>query len=119
QIGDFSGESTYPYTLNDSLKPVMDNIARNEGVQAKAPAKKPAASPAPAAPAASSSASPAGALFELIGATMKSDPSISKGLNAIFVYNLKSSSGAVSTWTIDGKGNSVYSGAPPAGTKAD
>jgi len=64
-------------------------------------------------------ASPSTALFELIGATMKSDPSLSKTLGAVFVYNLKDKSGAVSSWTIDGKGNSVHKGQPASGAKAD
>lgn len=122
KVSDFSGEFFYPQSVNDSFKQAMENLGKNDGAQLK-PQTKAKSSVTAAAPASSSSSaaqSPSAGLFELIGAAMKSDPALSKSLGgAVFVYNLKDKSGAVTSWTIDGKGNSVHRGQPSGGLKSD
>jgi hypothetical protein len=82
QIGDFARGVTYPASIQDSMQPLIERLAKGGAAAPKpAPAAAAAAAPKPA-PAAAAAAAPAGgalqsdALFEQIAAGVKAQPAV-------------------------------------------
>ena len=99
----------------------LTDAAKKEG---KGPKPAAAAAAAPAAPAASTGSGPAGfkstAVFEKIAANLKSDPTLTKKVKGVFLFNITGGpSGATATWMVDAKGTEGVKSAVPPATKAD
>lgn len=116
-INSFEKGATYPTNLNDTMSIIMSQI----GAKSNIGLGKPSQLTANGANGSETFASDA--IFEQLASAVKSEPTISTKVNAVFQYNITTKSGAKKTWTAsmlkkEGAG-SVYPGPVKEGKKVD